>query len=86
MYVATVEEMIVQKDRTGRELKAVIVHSADQEEGGEERLPYLIARLWVCPRGQEFEIQGQLFRSRRRRSWKPRRCQLGGRTRRRGDN
>ena len=60
MYLGTAEETIVQKDRTGHETKAAIVHLEDQEEGDEERLPYPVARLRVCPRGREMEIQGQL--------------------------
>ena len=32
----------------------------DRDEGDNERLPYTEARLRVCPRGREMEIQGQL--------------------------
>ena len=60
MYVGTMEEMIVQKDRTGHETKAAIVHWKDQEEADEERLPYPGARLRMCLRGREREIEGQL--------------------------
>ena len=60
MYVATVEEMIIQKDRTGHEMRATIVQWEGQEEGDDERLPYPEAILRVCPRGRDMEIQGQL--------------------------
>ena len=60
MYVGTVEEMIIQKDRTGNRTKAAIVLWEDQLEGDEERLPYLVVRLRVCPQGREMEIQGHL--------------------------
>ena len=58
--MGTVEEMIVQKDRTGHETKAAIVQSEDQGEEDEERMPYPVERLRVCQRGTEMEIQGQL--------------------------
>ena len=38
MYVGTAEEMIVQKDRTGHETMAAIMHWEDQEEGDEEKV------------------------------------------------
>ena len=60
MYVGTVEEMIEQHDRTGHVTKAAIVQWEDQGEEDEERLPYPVGRLRVCPRGREMEIQGQL--------------------------
>ena len=60
MYVGTVEEKIVQKDRTGHETKAAMLHWEDQGEADEERLRYPVDRLQVCPRGREMEIQGQL--------------------------
>ena len=40
--------------------KAAIVQWADQGEQDEERLPYRVERLRVCPQGREMEIQGQL--------------------------
>ena len=62
MYVGTVEEVMVQKDRTGHETRAAIVQWEDQDDGDYERLRYPEARLRVCPRGREMEIQGQLVR------------------------
>ena len=60
IYAGPVEEMIVQKDRTGDDTKAALVQGEDQEEVGKKRLPYSEARLKVCLRGQEMEIQRQL--------------------------
>ena len=60
IYVGTVEEMIVQQDRTGHETKAALVQWEDQGVEDEERLPYAVERLQVGPRGREMEIQGQL--------------------------
>ena len=48
-YVGTVEEMIEQQDRTGHVTRAAIVQWEDQWEGDEERLPYPVERLQVCP-------------------------------------
>ena len=48
-YVGTVEEMIEQQDRTGHVTRAAIVQWEDQGEGDEERLPYPVERLQVCP-------------------------------------
>ena len=59
-YVGTVEEMIEQQDRTGHVTRADIVQWEDQGEGDEERLPYPVERLQVCPKGREMEIHGQL--------------------------
>ena len=59
-YVGTVEEMIEQQDRTGHVTRAAIVQWEDQGEGDEERLPYPVERLQVCPQGREMEIHGQL--------------------------
>ena len=59
-YVGTVEEMIEQQDRKGHVTRAAIVQWEDQGEGDEERLPYPVERLQVCPRGREMEIHGQL--------------------------
>ena len=57
MYVGTVEDIIIQKDHTGHETRAAIAQWEDQEEGDEERLPYLEARLRPCLQGWEMEIQ-----------------------------
>ena len=59
-YVGTVEKMIEQQDRTGHVTRAAIVQWEDQGEGDEERLPYPVERLQVCPQGREMEIHGQL--------------------------
>ena len=59
-YAGTVEEMIEQQDRTGHVTRAAIVQWEDQGEGDENRLPYPVERLHVCPRGTEMEIHGQL--------------------------
>ena len=59
-YVGTVEEMIEQQDRKGHVTRAAIVQWEDQGEGDEERLPYPVERLQVCPQGREMEIHGQL--------------------------
>ena len=59
-YVGTVEEMIEQQDRTGHVTRTAIVQWEDQGEGDEERLPYPVERLQVCPKGEEMEIHGQL--------------------------
>ena len=59
-YVGTVVEMIEHQDRTGRLTRAAIVLWEDQGEGDEERLPYPVERLQVCPQGREMEIHGQL--------------------------
>ena len=60
MHVWTVEERIEQKDRAGHVTKATIVQLEDQGEEDEERLPYPVERLRVCPQGRKPEIQGQL--------------------------
>ena len=86
MYVGTVEEMMEQQDRTGPVTKATIVQWEDQGEEDEERLPYPVERLQVCPQGREMEIHGSWFRSRRRESWKVRRCRRGGKIRSGSDN
>ena len=59
-YVGTVEEMIRQQDRKGHVTRAAIVQWEDQGEGDEERLPYPVERLQVCPQGREMEIHAQL--------------------------
>ena len=59
-YVGTVEEMTEQQDRKGHVTRAAIVQWEDQGEGDEERLPYPVERLQVCPQGREMEIHGQL--------------------------
>ena len=59
-YVGTVEDMIQQQDHTGHVTGPAIVQWEDQEEGDEERLPYPVERLQVCPQGREMEIHGQL--------------------------
>ena len=60
MYVGTVEEIIEQQDRTGHVTKAAIVQWEDQGEEDEERLPYPVKRLQVCPQGSGMEIHGHL--------------------------
>ena len=69
MYVGTVEEMIEQQDRTGHVTKAAIVQWEDQGKEDEERLPYLVERLQVCPQGREMEIHGQLVQEQEAREW-----------------
>ena len=59
-YVGTVEEMIEQQDRTGHVTRAAIVQWEYQGEGDEERLPYPVERLQVCPKVREIEIHRQL--------------------------
>ena len=59
-YVGTVEEMIEQQDRTGPVTRAAILQWEYQGEGDEERLPYPVERLQVCPQGREMEIHVQL--------------------------
>ena len=59
-YVGTVEEMIKQQGRTGHVTRAAIVQWDHQGGGDEERLPYPVERLQVCPKGREMEIHGQL--------------------------
>ena len=58
-YVGTLQ-MIEQQDRTGHVTRAAIVQREDQGEGDEERLPYPVERLQVCPQGRQMEIHGQL--------------------------
>ena len=60
MHVGTVQQVIVQRDHTGRETKAAILQWEDQDDGDNELLPYPEARLRLCSRGREMEIQGQL--------------------------
>ena len=55
-FVGTVEEMIEQHERKGHVTRAAIVQWEDQGEGDEERLPYPVERLQVCPQGREMEI------------------------------
>ena len=59
-YVGTVEEMVEQQDCTGHVTRAAVVQCEDQGEGDEERLPYPVEKLQVCPKGREMEIHGQL--------------------------
>ena len=58
--MGTVEEMIEQQDRTGHVTRAAIVQWEDQGEGDEERLPYPVEGLQVCPQGKEMEMHGHL--------------------------
>ena len=60
MYVGTVEEMIEQQDRTGHVTNAAIVQWDDHGEEDEERLPYAVERLQVCPQGRDLELHGQV--------------------------
>ena len=59
-YVGTLDEMIEQQDCTGHVTRAAIVQWEDQGEEDEERLPYPVGRLQVCPQGRDMEIHGQL--------------------------
>ena len=52
--------MIEQQDRTGHVMKAAILHLEDQGEEDQERLPYPVERLQVCPNGRGLKIHGQL--------------------------
>ena len=85
-YVGTVEEMIEQQDRTGHVTRAAIVQWDDQGEGDEERLPYPVERLQVCPKGREMEIHRQLVPEQEARELEVKRCRGGGRTRSKSDN
>ena len=51
--------MIVQQDGTGHVTRAAIVQWENQGEEDEDRLPYPVQRLQVCPQGREIEIHGQ---------------------------
>ena len=57
--MGTVEEMIEQQDRKGHVTRAAIVQWEGQGEGDEERLPYPVKGLQVCPQGREMEIHRQ---------------------------
>ena len=85
-YVQTVEEMIEQQDCTGHVTRAAIVQWEDQGEEDEERLPYPVERLQVCPQGREMETHGQRVPEQEARDWKVRRCRQGGKTRSGSDN
>ena len=52
-YVGTVEEMIEQQDHTGHVTRAAILQWEDQGEGDEERLPYPVESLQVCPQARD---------------------------------
>ena len=60
VYLGTVKEVIVQKGNAEHETRAATVQWEDQDDGDNERLPYQEARLRVCPKGSETEIQGHL--------------------------
>ena len=82
-YVGTVEEMIEQQDRKGHVTRAAIVQWEDQGEGDEERLPYPVERLQVCPRGREMEIHGQLVPEQEARELEGEEVSAGGKNKKR---
>ena len=54
------EEMMEQQNCTGHVTRAAIVQWEVRGEEDEERLPYPVERLQVCPQGREMEIHGHL--------------------------
>ena len=82
-YVGTVEEMIEQQDRKGHVTRAAIVQSEDQGEGDEERPPYPVERLQVCPQGREMEIHGQLVMEQEARELEGEEVSTGGKNKKR---
>ena len=82
-YVGTVEEMIEQQDRKGHVTRAAIVQWEDQGKQDEERLPYPVERLQVCPRGREMEIHGQLVPEREARELEGEEVSAGGKNKKR---
>ena len=82
-YVGTVEEMIEQQDRKGHVTRAAIVQWQDQGEGDEERLPYPVERLQVCPRGREMEIHRQLVPEQEAREFQGEEESAGGKNKKR---
>ena len=82
-YVGTVEEMIEQQDRKGHVTRAAIVQWEDQGEGDEERLPYPVERLKVCPQGREMQIHGQLVPEQEARELEGEEVSTGGKNKKR---
>ena len=82
-YVGTVEEMIEQQDHKGHVTRAAIVQWEDQGEGDEERLPYPVERLQVCPQGREMEIHGQLVPEQEARELEGEEVSTGGKNKKR---
>ena len=82
-YVGTLEEMIEQQDRKGHVTRAAIVQWEDQVGGDEERLPYQVERLQVCPRGREMEIHGQLVPKQEARELEGEEVSAGGKNKKR---
>ena len=82
-YVGTVEVMIEQQDRKGHVTRAAIVQWEDQGEGDEERLPYPVERLQVCPQGREMEIHGQLVPEQESRELEGEEVSTGGKNKKR---
>ena len=82
-YVGTVEEMIEQQDRKGHVTRAAIVQWEDQGEGDEERLPYPVERLQVCPQRREMEIHGQLVPEQEARELEGEEVSTGGKNKKR---
>ena len=82
-YVGTVEEMIEQQDRKGHVTRVAIVQWEDQGEGDEERLPYPVERLQVCPQGREMEIHGQLVPEQQARELEGEEVLTGGKNKKR---
>ena len=81
--MGTVEEMIEQQDRMGHVTRAAIVQWEDQGEGDEERLPYPVDRLQVCPQGREMEIHGQLVPEQEARELEGEEVSTGGKNKKR---
>ena len=82
-YVGTVEEMIEHQDRKRHVTRAAIVQWEDQGEGDEERLPYPVERLQVCPQGREMEIHGQLVLEQEARELEGEEVSTGGKNKKR---
>ena len=82
-YVGTVEAMIEERDCTGHVTRAGIVQWEDQGEEEEERLPYPVERLQVCPQGREMEIHGQLVPEQEARELEGEEVSTGGKNKKR---
>ena len=81
--MGTVEEMIEQQDRKGDVTRVARVQWEDQGEGDEERLPYPVERLQVCPKGREMEIHGQLVPEQEARELEGEEVSAGGKNKKR---
>ena len=82
-YVGTVEEMIEQQDRKRHVTRAAIVQWEDQGEGDEERLPYPVERLQVCPQGRKMALHGQLILEQEARELEGEEVSAGGKNKKR---